>query len=377
MPVDATDKKLIKGAIWVVVILLAALFLPGYGYLAKMADEEQSRVRLRETSQDYNKYYDPMPAACFNDKADGAYAGKQGVPQEELKKGYISDNQDVDKDIAVQEERSRVNWASWIEIPSTWRDFGTYFDKMLQIIKKEVAETCREAKVGLDDPDIGFKKYSGLTSSTEVQAREYLRELFISEKIISLCVAAKKEQEKDEIMVRQVKPEAFMRIISIKPEESVAIGPSMLIPNPNYSEVALKNDPLSEKAKPFLVKQGQKFIQQYPVEIVLQCDINSFMRFLHSVRTPGQFLVIRSLEVVSPSMQDSSYDKSEFDKFLTNSAGTDKVEANKDERVFIRMSAEGMDFFDSEKFPDGLHPRGDAPSRRARETLRDAVRIKQ
>src|SRR5581483_10473792 len=110
-----------------------------------------------------------------------------------------------------------------------------------------------------------------------------------------LCVEAKAREENAE-RSRGVKPEAYMRIIEISPEQSVTAGPSVLEPNPAFSEAARQKNPLLRK---FIARKWPKFIQEYPVHLMLQCDSNTFERFLHSVRETGNhFLVIRNLEIV-------------------------------------------------------------------------------
>jgi hypothetical protein len=168
-----------------------------------------------------------------------------------------------------------------------------------------------------------------------------------------LCILAKQHQEEFE-KSNNVAPEAFMRIMSVTPDESKISGPSALIPNPMYNET--EKNPSSERFRRYRVKFWTRFIQEYPVQIVLECDVNSYMRFLHSVRAEGQFLVIRTLQILSPFMRDSRYDKTELNSDLpADPRDQDKKMVMPPDHILVKMSAAGMDFFDPVKNPHGLY----------------------
>jgi hypothetical protein len=82
----------------------------------------------------------------------------------------------------------------------------------------------------------------------------------------------------------------------------------------------------------------------YPINIRLQCDVNSFRHFLSSVRSKGQFLVIRNLKIISPFLKESLKDKSEFEKLV--GTNTEKETSYKEEHIWVDLSAAGMDFFE-------------------------------
>ncbi len=107
--------------------------------------------------------------------------------------------------------------------------------------------------------------------------------MYIAEKIIDLCIQAKvAEQNREEAL--GLKSEAFMRIMMVEPHDSEPTGPTALIPNPNFNPA--EKNPASPKFKKYNIESWRSFIQEYPVKIRLICDTNTFIHFLHSVRTP-------------------------------------------------------------------------------------------
>ena len=75
--------------------------------------------------------------------------------------------------------------------------------------------------------------------------------------------------------------------------------------------------------------------------------------------TEGQFLVMRQLEILSPALDDTKFDKSEQTPFKTDGAATDvngkKRWPDRKEQIVVTIIAAGMDFFDPLKFPGGLY----------------------
>jgi len=261
-----------------------------------------------------------------------------------------------------------MSFPEWAKVPEEFtRDPGVWFKKMWERKKNTLSTELNGAKMDCDDPDIGFGRFTGEIGSWDVnKTEEYLRELCIAERIIQLCILAKQHQEQFE-RGNGFEPEAFMRIMVVTPRESSTSGPSALIPNPKYNPD--EKNPTSERFRKYRVKYWKSFIQDYPVQILLECDVNSYMRFLHSVRQEGQFLVIRTLQIVSPFLKDSPYDKSELNAADLPKDPNDpdkKVEFQAD-HILVRMSAAGMDFFDPAKNPTGLY------SVKATKDLKNAV----
>ncbi|MCY3024327.1 MAG: hypothetical protein NTW87_35570 [Planctomycetota bacterium] len=370
MAMDDTDKRLVKGMIWSVVFGALAYFLPWHlpglglaGYKDQKQEERDAHEQLRQSGDKYRRFYGPLHPAYLGDFPFDEPSDPLGQPIAGLKSLYTQSNLDIQNKIEDTKSISRMAFEDWTKVPEKeQRDPGVYFRYMWQLKRNRLASALNLAKVECMDADIGFSKYGGDVRMAENETEEMLRELSIAEKIIGLCVAAKQRQENFE-KGSGVQPEAFMRILSVKPEKSVASAPSSLIPNPRYSPE--EKNPGSERFRKYLVKPGKPFIQEYPVQIVLQCDINSFMRFLHSVRTPGQFLVIRNLEIFSPFIEDTQVDKTEFKSFQIDTPGdVEKKLHNKmnQEHVLVRMSASGMDFFNPKDFPHGLY---DSPKNKA------------
>jgi hypothetical protein len=212
----------------------------------------------------------------------------------------------------------------------------------------------RQKGVECKDETIGFEELAGtVVRADENKSRELLRELYIAESIIKLCIDAKERQKNDDIK-RSIQTEAYMKILSVRPEASVPSGPYALIPNPKYNPK--ETNPTSPNFRKNNVRSWDAFIQEYPVELLIQCDYNSFQRFLHSVRSPGQFLVIRSLEILSPFANDSKLDSTELKSILNKvNADGSKNELPRDEQILVKISASGMDFFDPKEFPGGLY----------------------
>ena len=355
MPMDQTDKRLVNGLMWIAAVCLAAYFLPGIGYLAQQRDEEAQRQVLMDTDKQYRVMYPDMHPAHMGLTSVEEMSDAPGAPLAELNDSFTKGNKELDVSIDVKEKASHMNFPEWATIPEEWkRHEGGYFKDVLVKHLVAVGNELRLNQVYCDDDQIGFGPFTGEARIDEIQAKEYLRELFIDEKIIGLCIQAKVKEEKVE-RDRGVKPEAYMRIVKISPEPSQPDGPVLFTVNPSFNAEEHKKNPLSERAKPYFTKQLKRFIQQYPVQFVLQCDSNTFQRFLYSVREAGQFLVIRNLEIVSPYITESKEDTSELmgqDKTTNLDTKNLKLDSR---HIQVTISAAGMDFFDPEVYPKGLY----------------------
>lgn len=355
MPMDETDKKLVNGLIWIAVILLLAYFIPGYGYSTKSQEEAVARAQLDESSKKFQRHFPPMQPVHFGDYISPPVdADLKGFYLEDLKQAYTDSNVVSQGELEKKQGTAKFVFPDWTLVPETdVRDPGVYFHQMWQRKRNQVSTQLIDAKVSSDDPDVGFAKWKGRVDINVNRAEEYLRELAITEKIIDLCIEAKVRQEQFE-KSSNVQPEAFMRIIKVDPLESVPTGPTKLTPNLGYSPD--ERNPNSPRFNKYQVKTYKPFIQEYPVDITLHCDVNTFMRFLHSVRRQGQFLVIRNLQIVSPFLEESKVDKAEVMPFVgENINDASKRVAVRDEHVFVTMSAAGMDFFDPVAKPRGLY----------------------
>jgi hypothetical protein len=370
MAADATDKRLVRGMIWIAVIAVVAYFLPGYGYKAQSAQEDAARAEAERLKPTYDKYYYPPMTDAHLGKAVSMTPGAQPDSSEfvEVRQAEFSrDNQAIEEMLEEEKERCKMPFgsgdATWVALPEDEREPGIYFARQYENRKREIELLCRNADVILEDIELGFrKKYEGNISALKrrEKAEEFLRELYITESIIRLCVAAKKGQQAEEVKLG-VKTEAYMHIISVTPGDSKATGPFIQKRNPQYVEGATNNR-LAQRGKRFIYQALPKFIQEYPVEIVLHCDANTYRRFLRSVRQPGKFLVIRNLEIISPFLRASESDKTEL-SIIENeikknedpgAAKRKKVELQEN-HIGVRMSAAGMDFFDPNVMPNGFY----------------------
>ncbi len=362
MPMDATDKRLVNGFILVMVVGTVAYFAPWYGYQEQEKKEEEQRKLLQQQASKWDKYFPPMHPAHYGQPSNETPPPVEGTYLEERRTQYGQDIEETTRKIEGLQKASAMSFPEWSNIPEKERkNPGVYFFEVWQRKREELLNIWRRAGVECLDEDIGFGPFKGyLKNMDENKTREYLRELFIAEKIIRLCVEAKQRQQGKEVE-RNIQPEAFMRIMSVTLEASAPTGPSELVPNTNPKE----KDPLTGRTKRYNLKFWRPFIQEYPVKIELQCDVNTFERFLHSVRSAGQFLVIRNLEIVSPYLNESKTDRSEITRFQAKSIEGKSLNT-KDEHILVRISAAGMDFFDPEKLPDGLYKSGKEPGKPVR-----------
>jgi hypothetical protein len=386
MALDATDKRLVRGLLWIAVVAVIAYFLPGYGYQALCKNEETAREEAERLKSNFDKYYHPpMTDAHLGRTAADTLAEQPGnTALIEARHAEFSDsNAAIEAKLEDEKQRCKMPFgsgdATWVDVPENTREPGVYFSKMYEEKRSALEKYCKSNGVELSDREIGFKKkFEGLVKSLnqKEKAEEFLRELYIAESVVRLCVKAKKAQEEEEIR-QAVKPEAYMHIISVTPQDSKATGPFILKRNAKYDEKTANR--LSAKGRRYILEPLPKFIQEYPVEIVLHCDANTFRRFLRSVREPGKFLVIRSLEMISPFLAGSETDKSELaviqNEIKQNDASGEKGKKIdlKDEHIGVRLSAAGMDFFDPNVLPNGFYqpaketgkPAGSKKSRRA------------
>ncbi|HYG75373.1 MAG TPA: hypothetical protein VEK08_10260 [Planctomycetota bacterium] len=365
MAMDETDKRLVNGLIYLTVLGALAYFVPVFGYQDLKKKELEARNRLEQKSTTWNRYYHPIHPVHFGDYSAEPPPSLSGRYMHLLKEQYGKTIEETQKLIDLKQQASRMNFPEWTEVPANEkREPGVYFQMMWQRKREQIRTRLIESKVECLDDDVGFGQYKGKVNIPINEAEEQLRKLFIAEKMIELCMQAKVREEIDE-KNRGVVPEAYMKIVAVQPHPSVAAGPSALIPNPKYNPD--EKNPNSERFRKYNVRMWKSFIQEYPVEIKLQCDVNTFMRFLHSVRAPGQFLVIRNLEMLSPFLDESQEDRTELNVFNPDhekeKLDPSKKLSVKEEHVLVRISAAGMDFFDPVKFPRGLYDNGKTPVR--------------
>lgn len=360
MPRDATDTLMLKVLAGLAVLGGAVYFYPftwpAQGYQGETEAVQQARETLEPILEEYGKYYPPPPRSVLDPDNVEEVIQRVGVKMAARKRAYEAEIVQLKTRIAGKQGVTRMNFVKWTEVPpEEEREPGFYFQRTWDKLRLELVDTARRANVDLVDQDIGFKKISGDVRMPQEKARMWLRELFIAQAVINLCINAKLKQEEQERSENK-KLEAYMRILSATPEDPVQIGAYSRTPNPQYDPS--ERNPKSERYQKYITREWRKFIQMYPVRILLQCDINSFRHFLKSVRSQGQFLVIRNLEIVSPYLKESRKDTTEFQR-LSGERGT-KVADYKEEHVWVELSAAGMDFITPAKTERTVRPVGPA-----------------
>jgi hypothetical protein len=364
---DQSDKSLLNGLIVFVVLAGVAYFWPadwpvsGYGRQTELQDS--ARVQLEKDSAAYEKFYAPMHPTNFGKPSTEKIVAPSDVTLLDSLKNYFKQaNLKTQQVLEEKQDINRTAFPEWTTIPKAKdnvNDGPSYFRDLWTKHKLEVQSKCHVSNVILDDNDIGFKTLGSVLPRLE-KAKELLREMHIAEKIIELCIQAKNEQEAYERAAGK-QPEAFMRIMQVDPKESEPTGPTSLRLNPRYDPG--EKNPSSPAFKKYNVDILPSFIQEYPVQIALMCDTNSFIGFLHLVRTkPGQFMVIRQLEILSPAMFDSNCDVTEAKVFRPSKGEGAATKADevprwptRPEQIVVTINAAGMDFFDPKDFPHGLY----------------------
>ena len=168
-----------------------------------------------------------------------------------------------------------------------------------------------------------------------------LRQLSIAETIIKLLVQAYRDQFAAEV---GKKGSAFLQIVRVIPEEKVRTGAVKFRPNPAY-------DPTKPRSEKFVLQRYREFIEEYPVEITVVCDMNTLIRFLNSVRQKGRFLVIRKLDVLAPAIAKSAEGATDYQSSVEIPIGQGKtkrvdldMDVEKQERLRVMITAAGMSF---------------------------------
>lgn len=352
MPMDATDQKLIKGVIVFALLGVAVYYYPFESPVAGIQKETENqeavRRELAEIKDEFESKIAPQHPAVWDQSGEPKPTTDNKRPISEQKAMFQRRIKQLEKDIEKKQEVSRMSFAKWAELPPGYeKKPGEYWANIYNDRQGALRKSWRSANVDVLDDELGFQEWKGRTDMPATEVSELLRKLFIVETVIKLCIKAKEEQTAMEVSQTR-KPEAFMQIISVRPEDSGAVGPVALVDNPKYDPK--EQNPKSDRFQKYLIKTWRSFIQEYPVEIQLRCDVNSYKRFLYSVRSPGHFLVIRRLEVISPSINDSNKNKAEYNN-ISKAKGLGAAAAAEvpKEHIWVRMSAAGMDFFDPDQ----------------------------
>ncbi len=351
-------KALIQGTLSLAAISLVAYTypfdwpLPGIRRQQAKLKHQKELMKLVKTN--YVSSFDTPDPSVWGEMSDGQEQKNRGEgekrppsarpsnvrPLATLIGEYQEKVSALENRIQARQSAGRMHFPAWTDLPEDHRwDRGFYFARTYERVRNELISDLAAAGIQLDDPTLGFETFTGVYRNfSKNKSEAYLRQLYIAEKVIRLCVAAQQDQAQTERKTGP--PEAFMRILSVAPETPVASGPSKLVRNPKWSEK--ETNPRSNRFPKFNVKQWAPFIVEYPIRFLIQCDVDSLMRFLYSVRQKGQFLVIRNLQIISPTLAESQMDTSELDEILAlaQKRGGDPM----DHHVWAKITAAGMDF---------------------------------
>jgi len=221
MAMDETDKRLVNGLIYLAVISMLAYFVPVFGYQDLKKKEAESRNRLEQKATTWNRYYHPMHPVHFGDYSSESPMDLPGTFMHQLRDQYEKSIAETNTLIDLKQQASRMTFPDWTEVPlNEKREPGVYFQMMWQRKREQVRTRLIESKVECLDDDVGFGPYRGKVNIPINEAEEQLRKLFITEKMIDLCMNAKVREETDE-KNRALVPEAFMKILSVtRPDNS-------------------------------------------------------------------------------------------------------------------------------------------------------------
>jgi hypothetical protein len=203
-------------------------------------------------------------------------------------------NRDLSQEVENLKKRVEIEFHPWVTIPpDRLGDPGAYFYFQHARQREELNIECMKANpsVKLSDADIGFPVV-GKGHVKDKDAPENLRRLSIVRRLVLLLMKA-----------------GVTEIVSINPSAPVWTGPE------GYPQ----------------------FIREYPVSIHVRTRLDPLMKFLHSVRRPGEFfLVVREFDVGA------------FDPY----EGKRGARSDADEsQLSVTISAAGMRFATEEERP--------------------------
>lgn len=222
---------------------------------------------------------------------------------------------------------------------------GEYFLKM-RISESDRLRVVCGPKCDIDvSPIIGSLGFSSGQAPTDDLALTELRRLAIVAKTIDLAAHAKLEQiqaDKND----KIRSTAYLKILTVHPLKPEYTGAVRLDRNPKFKE-----NEHDYKNRRFLVSQYPYFMIEYPIEIRMVCDINTFRRFLASTRQPNQYLIIRNIRIRSDTIKLSLEGHADHPVELSDKDIPDNVSS---EMVYIELSAAGVEFIAGHRFQEGV-----------------------
>ncbi|MGD0091029.1 MAG: hypothetical protein ABSE73_14015, partial [Planctomycetota bacterium] len=158
MALDDTDKRLMKGLIWLAVFGLLAYVFPGFwflpgGYRVQADGETKAKGDLTHTGEKFRKFYKPISKANFGEYTEDSVPDPPGSPMTQLKDQFSKSSTEMQQLIIQKENWSRMTFPEWTKVPeANQRDPGVYFAYMLEKKKNMLASDWYAAKVECLDP---------------------------------------------------------------------------------------------------------------------------------------------------------------------------------------------------------------------------------
>jgi hypothetical protein len=282
------NRKLAKGLGVALLALLAAKFLV-VNWQARATGQDVARYKkLSDTLKSQRK--------GVYDVADAVTALKRS-------------SEGLDAEVKGLMKRVEIPFHPWTKIPPAYEASpGAYFMLKHAEQRAELYLVCQVGSEGrateLSDPTLGFGDILGKPLNNK-QAQENLNRLSIVVRLVKLLAQS-----------------GVVEIVKISPGEPVKTGPA------DYAPI----------------------MREYPVNIQVKTRIDPLMKFLHSVRKPGEFfLVVRGLDVRGSSPY-----------------GRKNRPAGKDENeLTVSITAAGMRFFTEEERKAAPKPKGKRPRKGA------------
>ncbi|HTL52044.1 MAG TPA: hypothetical protein VL860_05640 [Planctomycetota bacterium] len=222
---------------------------------------------------------------------------------------------------------------------------GEYFIKMKASEIGRLINVCgHECDIDVNQviEHIGFPNNA---APADDLAPSELRRLAIITKTIDLAAHAKLEQSQADLKDK-IKSSAYMKIVSVDPLKPEYTGADRLDPNPKFKE-----NEHSFRNNRFLVVKYPYFMIEYPIELKMVCDINTFRRFLTSSRRPNEYLIIRNIRIRSGTLKYSQEGSNDLPGELSDANTPDDVGS---ELVFIELSAAGVEFIQGHRFEEKI-----------------------
>ena len=313
-----------------VVVGVLVLGLTGWFVRGIILDSEQLAAQAVQKQSQYNHDFDGI------------------IPLDQLNVDF--DQQIAKESALIKNYKKQVffEFPDWVKKADDLKlkgQVGGYFSNKKTSESDRLRAVCGpECNIDVNPviASLGFK--SGAVPPDD-EAKKELRRLAIISKTIDLAAHAKLEQFKADERDK-LKNTAYMKICSVEPLKPEFTGAVRLDINPKYRE-----DDKSYRNKRFFIIQYPYFMTEYPIELKMVCDINTFRRFLASTRQPNQYLIIRNIRIRSSTIKMSQEGANDEPSQLSDKDIPDNFESDV---VYIELSAAGVEFLDGHRHEDGV-----------------------